>query len=258
MSEDKKQWTAILGIVNTKTKVLALVLLVAGGLFSASLAVLRGQQLLFALFACAVILLVTIIGIVVMEVTEARATGANRNRLTPSRGTPRSEFLTELINTAIQTVCRAVSLPRTPQAARLRVFIFRKDGNQLVCSHYWSQDPVTEQVGKLRFDLNSEVAKRVAVVRAALDNHICRTAVEPLPPGLTGAAGDVADNLSFVLAAPIQDSKGEVWGTVDFDAASDDGKAVLSTEASNAVMFQLARHLSVIFGLEHQPQGAIT
>jgi hypothetical protein len=253
MSENKKEWAAILSKANTKTKVLALVLLVAGLLFSSSLVVLRDRLALYALFVCAGILLATVVGIVVTEVTEARAPGADQNRLRRSDKTPPSEFLDEIINSAIQTVCRAASLPQTPQAAKLRVFIFRKNGNQLVCSHFWSQDPVTEQVGKLRFDLNLEVAKKVAVVRAAMDNRICRTTVEPLPQGANGVAGDVADDLNFVLAAPIQDSTGDVWGTVDFDAASEAGKALLSNEVSNAVMFQLARHLSVIFELGQQP-----
>ena len=257
MNSDKKEWTKILANVNTKTKVLGLIALVAEALFLGALTVLRDQQLLFALFACAGILVVTIVGIVVIEVTEARASQSDRNRLTPSPMTPKSEFLGEIINSAIQTVCRAVSLPQTPQAAKLRVFIFRKDNDQLVCSHYWSQDQVTEQVGKLRFSMNSDVAKKVAVVRAALDDRICRTTVEPLPEGLPGVAGDVSDDLSFVLAAPIKDSKGAIWGTVDFDTSSEAGKTLLSTEVSNAVMFQLAKHLSVIFALEQPSQGAI-
>lgn len=258
MGENKKVWVSILANLDTKTKVLGLIALIAEAFFLGALTVLRDQQLLFALIACAAILLVTIIGIVVIEVTEARGTKYDRNRLTPSPLTPRSEFLNELINSAIQTVCRAVSLPQTPQIAKLRVFIFRKENTQLVCSHFWSQDPVTEQVGKLKFDLTSEVSKKVAVVRAALDDRICRTVVEPLPVDLEGVSGDVADNLSFVLAAPIKDSKGIIWGTVDLDTASEAGKALLLTEVSNAVMFQLARHLSVIFSLEHQRQGAIS
>ena len=164
MSEDKKEWAGILANVNTKTKVLGLIALVAEALFLGALTVLRDQQLLFALLACAGILIITIIGIVIVEVTEARAVRPDRNRLTPSPLTPRSDFLGEVINSAIQTVCRAVSLPQTPQAAKLRVFIFRKDNDQLVCSHFWSQDQITEQVGKLRFSLNSDVAGKVAVV----------------------------------------------------------------------------------------------
>ena len=136
MSEDKKEWAGILATVNTKTKVLGLIALVTDALFVAALTILRAQQLLFALLACAAILLVTIIGIVVVEVTEVRAAGSNPNRLTPSPLTPQSDFLSDLINSAIQTVCRAVSLPQTPQAAKLRVFIFRKEDDQLaVFSH---------------------------------------------------------------------------------------------------------------------------
>ncbi len=257
MSENNKEWAGILANVDTKTKVLGLIALVAEALFLGALTILRDEQLLFALYTCAGVLLLTIIGIVIVEVTEASVTRFNANRLNPSPLTPRSEFLNEVINSAIQTVCRAVSLPQTPQSAKLRVFIFRKEHNQLVCSHYWSQDPVTEQVGKLRFDLTSEVATRVAVVRAVTDEKICRSSIEPIPANTQGVIGDVSDELKFVLAAPIKDIENNIWGTVDFDTSSDTGKALLSTEVSDAVMFQLAKHLSVIFELEHQWQTAI-
>ena len=254
MSENKREWTNIIAKLDTKTKVLGLIALVAEALFLGALTVLRDQQLLFALLTCAGILIIAIIGIVVVEVTEARVARSDPDRLTSSPMTPKSDLLDEMINSAIQTVCRAVSLPRTPQAAKLRVFIFRKDNDQLICSHYWSQDPVTEQVGKLRFTINSDVAKKVAVVRAAVDGRICRTNVVPLSADLNGITGDVTDNLTFVLAAPINDSAGAIWGTIDFDTSSEEGKVLLSTEVSNAVVFQLAKHLSIIFALEHASQ----
>jgi hypothetical protein len=147
-------------------------------------------------------------------------------------------------------VCRAVSLPETPQSAKLRVFIFKREDDWLVCRYHWSQDPVREQVGKLRFQMTAENAERVAVVRAFRDERICRTTISPLPKDARGVTGDVDDNLTFVLAAPILDAKGTLWGTVDFDAATEKGKALLSTEVSDAVMHQLARHLQVIFSFQ--------
>lgn len=257
MTKAKDSRLGILSTIDTKTKVLALIALVAEALFLGSLSTLRGDQALYALITCAAILVVTIVGIVIVEVMETRISRTSTGQLVPSPLTPRSDFLNEVINSAIQTVCRAVSLPLTPQDAKLRVFIFRKDGNQLVCSHHWSQDPVKEQVGKLRFELNSETAKRVAVVRAAIDETICRTPVRPLPKGLPGVTGDVSDDLSFVLAAPIRRNEGGIWGTVDFDTASDRGQALLLTEVSNQVMFQLARHLQVIFSLANEKSTAI-
>lgn len=257
MAKATESRVGILSTIDTKTKVLALVALIAEALFLGSLIVLPVDQVLYALITCAVILVVTIIGIVIVEIAETRISGKARDQLTPSPMTPRSEFLNELVNSAIHTICRAVSLPRTPQDAKLRVFIFRKEGTQLICSHYWSQDPVTEQVGKLRFELNSEVAERVAVVRAVVDERICRTTVAALPKDAPGVTGDVADNLRFVLAAPIRRNDGSIWGTVDFDTSSEDGQALLSTEVSNAVMFQVARHLQVIFSLSDERHAAI-
>jgi hypothetical protein len=180
----------------------------------------------------------------------AKPTTAPGKLLKASPLTPDSPILNALIESSLETVCRAVSLPQTPQAVKIRVFIFKKEDDWLVCRYYWSQDPVREQVGKLRFEISAENAQRIAVVRALRDERICRTAVAPLPGHFPGITGDVDDSLTFVLAAPIFDKNGAVWGTVDFDTATDGGKALLSTEASDAVMHQLARHLSVVFNLE--------
>jgi hypothetical protein len=171
------------------------------------------------------------------------------NPLRPSPLTPDSPILKALIYSSLETVCRAVSLPQTPQVAKIRVFIFKKENDWLLCRYQWSQDPVCEQVGKLRFQISTEIAREVAVVRAVLDERICRTPVEPLPPSKPVVTGDVDDRLNFVLAAPIFDDAGAVWGTVDFDASTESGKALLSTEVSDAVMHQLAKHLKVVFQL---------
>jgi predicted nucleotide-binding protein with TIR-like domain len=167
----------------------------------------------------------------------------------PSVLTPDSPLLNQLINSAIQMVCRAVSLPHSPEASKIRVFIFRKEENQLVCSHYWAPNPVKEMVGKLRFDITPEVAQRVAVVKAVIDEEITRTKITPLPDAMEKAAGEVSEELSFVLAAPIFKKDGSIWGTVDFDASTKAAEIFLSTEVSNAAMFQLAQHLKIIFSL---------
>jgi hypothetical protein len=167
----------------------------------------------------------------------------------PSPRTPDSVLLNQLVNGALQTVCRAVSVPETPESAKLRVFIFRKIGEHLVCSHFWSPNPVKELVGKLKFPLKEEWADRIAVVRAAVREEITRAEIEPLPTEFTETTGSVAPDLSFVLAAPILSQDGSLWGTVDFDTASQKGKALLNTEVSDAAMYQLAQHLKLIFSL---------
>lgn len=180
----------------------------------------------------------------------AKPTAASGKLLKASPLTPDSPILKALIESSLEMVCRAVSLPQTPQAAKIRVFIFKKEDDWLVCRYQWSQDPIREQVGKLQFQISADNAQRVAVVRALRDERICRTAVAPLPSDSHGA-GDVDDSLTFVLAAPIFAETGAVWGTVDFDAATDGGQALLSTEVSDAVMHQLARHLKVVFNLQN-------
>ena len=149
----------------------------------------------------------------------------------------------------LETVCRAVSIPETPESARLRVFIFRKDGTQLTCSHYWAPNPVRELVNRLHFEINSGVAKDVAVVQAVIDERITRTKVKPLPAYMKKVTGEVSDELTFVLAAPIRRADGSIWGIVDFDAGSDKGKNLLLTDVADAALFQLALHLQVFFSL---------
>ena len=254
MSNGKR--SGILTTLDSKTKVMGLIALVAEALFLGSLATLPAEQTIWALTICAVILVITLVGMVVVEVTEARAKGSQPMR--PSPLTPDHSLLNELVNGAIQTVCRAVSVPQTPESAKLRVFIFRKEGNHLVCRHYWSPNPAREMVGKLRFEINTVVSEHVAVVRAAVDGGICRTSVKPLPDALNGVGGDVSKDLSFVLAAPILEPSGSIWGVVDFDAGNDTGKSLLQNEVSDSVMFQLAKHIRVIFSLTNADTTNVT
>ena len=246
MTQESK--ATILSKIDTKTKVLALVSLIAEALFLGSLATLPSDQTLYALITCAAILIITIIGIVIVEVVETRRPDKGE-RMLPSPLTPDSDLLNELINGAIHTVCRAFSLPQTPESAKLRAFIFRKEGNQLVCSHFWSPNPVKEMVRYLRFEINAEIANRVAVVKAVINEEICRTEVEPLPNNLKGVTGQVSKELNFVLAAPIRNDDGSIYGVVDFDAGNEVGKSLLKTDVSDAVMYQLAQHVRVICSL---------
>ena len=246
----KKTWADIIKQIDTKTQVLALICLVAEALFAASLATLPKEQTIYALIVCAAILMLMIGGIVAIELFGSRKPDSKPTEVIPSPLTPSTDLLDKLVNGALQTVCRAVSIPETPETAKLRVFIFRRRGNQLICTHYWAANPVKELVGNLRFDINSEVAKCVAVVRAFIDNKITRTDVKPLPPDMPGKTGLVSEELTFVLATPIHGDDGDVWGTVDFDAANEIGRQILSNEKSDAAMFQLAQHLEVIFSIQ--------
>lgn len=248
-TSDKAKWSEIIARIDTRTRLLALFALVAEASFLFGLYKIPQPQMLTALVVCATFLFLCIAGILIVDVLKGRQEPGSAFQLLPSPLTPDSPPLSELVNTAIQVVCRAVSLPQSPESAKLRVFIFRKRGNQLVCTHYWAQNPVQEMVGRLTFEINSEMARRVAVVRSVIDGKICRTKVDPLPRSLPGYAGDVSDEVKFVLAAPIYTKQGEIWGTVDFDAGNTVGEALLSNEVCDATMFQLAQHLQIIFSL---------
>lgn len=244
----------ILGAVDTNIKLFALVVLVMEAVFGAALATLPATVRIEALFAMAFVGVMAIAATVWLHRIDKSA--QNGASLQPSGLTPNVPLLNELVRGAIETVCRAVSLPQTPESARLRVFIFRIDGNSLVCTHFWSPNPTQEEVG-LRFELRPALANDVAVVRAAMNRRITRTAVGKLAPNLRGVEGQVSPDLNFVLATPIFDTNQSIWGVVDFDTATEVGQSLLQNEVSDQVMFQLARHLRVIFTLHDAGQQGV-
>ncbi len=65
--------------------------------------------------------------------------------LTPSALTPDSPILKRLMEGAVETVCRGVSVPQNPETAALSAFIFKLENNELICTHYWSPSPRKEQ-----------------------------------------------------------------------------------------------------------------
>ncbi len=94
MAEETK--ASILEKIDSKTKVLALVSLIAEALFLASLVTLPKEQTLYALITCAVILVITIIGITIVQVIEARRPGKEQ-RMLPSPLTPDSDIQAGII-----------------------------------------------------------------------------------------------------------------------------------------------------------------
>jgi predicted nucleotide-binding protein with TIR-like domain len=176
---------------------------------------------------------------------------AGSGKVKPSPHTPDSVLLNNLVNGALETVCRAVSVPITPESSHLRVFIFKKIEDELVCSHFWSPNPVKEMVGKLRFSINVQTAGNLAVVKAFATEQIMREDINAQEQRELAASAPVSDALHFILAAPIFSQDGSVWGVVDFDASNEQGKQLLNTEVADAAMFRLAQHLKLIFSLQN-------
>jgi hypothetical protein len=110
--------------------------------------------------------------------------------------------LDELMYSTLATVCRAVSLPQSPETLKLRAFVFQRSADRLVCLHSWSPDPTIEVEGKLRFPLDPQAAEAVIVARAAMESSLIGAHVKPLPPALKGVTGQVSEYLRYVLAAP--------------------------------------------------------
>jgi Predicted nucleotide-binding protein containing TIR-like domain len=156
---------------------------------------------------------------------------------------PGEEKIQLIVQGALQIVCRALSAPYSPDKAKLRAFVFKKEDSVLVCSHFWAPYPIIEAVDVLKFDITPETEKQVAVVKAAVYKEVCAIPIARLSSELEGMHGKVEDDLCFVLAAPILGPRGQVWGTVDFDTSNQVGVKILNTEMSKNTLFELGRYL---------------
>ncbi|MBD2754311.1 TIR domain-containing protein [Spirosoma validum] len=148
-----------------------------------------------------------------------------------------------LVQSALQLVSKALTAPVDINVSKLRAFIFKKEDSILVCTHFWAPYPVIEVVGDLKFDINPLTVEQVAVVKAANKKRVIGVPVSPLSTEIDGVEGDVDEGLCFVLAAPILGPRGEVWGTVDFDASSEEGANLLRQPMAQNVIFELGKHL---------------
>jgi hypothetical protein len=247
----------LLRTLGPRTRGLALVLLVIDSIFGLSIfsvgvtGNMSGPDFVVAIIVLGALLLASLIAITLVELTVQRD-DQHLLRLRRSRRTPDSAVLDGLVNSTLEMICRTTSLPLAPDQAGMRAFIFKREGDSLVCRYYWALNPTSEKVGVTRFPLNQETARSVAVVRCALDGKITRTHIGPLSEELEEATSDtVDDDLTFVLAAPILDGDQRAWGTIDFDTSNELGKERLSTGLADAAIFQLAQHLQVIFGLQN-------
>jgi TIR domain-containing protein len=163
-----------------------------------------------------------------------------------------ADVVRELVEGWLQTVCRAISAPQTPEQLRVSIFAFRKHNDLLVKQYLWCDRPRTEQTCPLQFSLDAETAERVVVVKCFRENvlmhhHLQATGgdVAPLPANFQGKQGDVAPDLGYVLAAPIRGKDG-VWGVVDFDASSPEGAERLKASAAEDVLSCLAKTLGAL------------
>lgn len=240
----------ILSNLDTKTKVFGLLALVLEASFLASLAALPKEQIIYGLAISAAVFVVLVIGLIALERAEGDA--ASRQQLTASPLTPDSPLLDSIIKGTMHTVCRGVTVPRTPEEAALRAFIFRKQGDALVCTHFWAPESmiVKENVG-LSFPLKRELADKAAIVRAYFDAEPARTEISQFSEEDEGVKGEVSKDLNFVLAVPIFEdrSRRSIWGVVDLDSSNDIGRSLLSTTVSDNVMWHLAEHIRLLFSL---------
>lgn len=158
----------------------------------------------------------------------------------------KERVINKFVNDELKLICTALCAPKSAGEARLRAFVFKKEGSSLLCTHFWSPNPVKEVVGDLMFGINSETEKQVAVVKAAIRRKVCAAPISVLPDELEGVHGEIEKDLCFVLASPILGPNGEVWGTVDFDASSKIGEEILLQDISQSILFELGKQLYTV------------
>ena len=169
--------------------------------------------------------------------------------LSPSPKTPDNSFVNSLVDGALETVCRALSVPQTADALDLRIFIFRKCEEQLVCTHFWSHNPTREMVDVLKFPLSEDWSHKAVVVRTALTGEPASQNLDEKEMQQLAKIRKVQPNLKFVLAAPIFDNAGEVTAVVDFDTSTAAGQTLLDTQVAASTLFGLAQLLGLALSL---------
>ena len=155
----------------------------------------------------------------------------------------------KLVSEFIQTVARAIILPRSPEDAKVGSSVFELRAEKLVCTHHWSPNLAERVVDRLSFVISPEVAADVIVVKSVLTERIERGAVRPLSRDQKGVSGEVPQTLTYVIAAPMLDDGGKVRGAWGFDTSADVGEMVLKHEMSDTVMYQAGVHISNMLGL---------
>lgn len=110
--------------------------------------------------------------------------------------------------------------------------------------------PVRKEKGLVRYGNRFRARSIVRCFREATTSRTDDVAdakgriVKRLPKHLKGVKGNVKSSLRYVLAAPIWNEDGSIWGVVDFDASSEAGRKRLQSNVSRSVILRLAGHLS--------------
>ena len=157
----------------------------------------------------------------------------------------RDPLFEEILRSSLHVICRAASLPATPSEAKLRVFIFRYQNKQLVCTHFYDADQAEEVVGETCFDVSPKIAKKIVVVEAFLKKRLTRRVLKSTGEGTPGVHGKLSSDIKGVLAQPIM-KDGEPWGVVDFDAGTEVGLRMIESEKAGAAIYAIASHLALL------------
>jgi CAP12/Pycsar effector protein, TIR domain len=140
----------------------------------------------------------------------------------------------------LELTTRAACLPSLPMRTDIRVFLFRVEGEELVCRQSWSDSETREDVGVLTF--HPKRHKDVSVVKAWRTRKPQADTLRPAPQKKLAKDTGVDPQLRFILAAPVFVDR-KVWGVVDFDTSSAMGTKVLSSKAAQTVAVYLAREI---------------
>lgn len=174
----------------------------------------------------------------------------------------------DIVSDLLESLCRAVSAPHTVDLLGCRAFVFRKMERRLVCTHHWAVARTQEMVGVAEWPLPDDKDDKrrgqegaddkppVAVVRAVQLKGVQFDAPKPAEQREIADAHAVSDKIRAVLAAPIFDTDGRVWGVVDIDVCTEAGKEVLESESCRVALFALAQSLREILAMRRGSPGA--
>ncbi|SFO75808.1 Predicted nucleotide-binding protein containing TIR-like domain-containing protein [Chitinophaga sp. YR627] len=151
-----------------------------------------------------------------------------------------------LVDKSLRIACEAISNPFMAAESTIRIFFFKLENGSLRCKHYWAAKQVIES-NRTSFEINEETEKQVAVVMAFKRRRVIGVAISVLPKHMEGVQGEVDANLCYVLAIPIFDAQGDVWGVIDFDASNSRGENILRRETTSDTLFQLGNLIYEIY-----------
>lgn len=157
--------------------------------------------------------------------------------------------LHNLITNKLEIVGRALSAPKLPGVTKIRLFLFKKVENKLVCSNFWAINPVKEPEGNVTFEISEEWKDKLIVVKSILNKEIVSQEIINEEQKKLSLLKTVAEDISYVVSSPIFNVDGSIWGAIAVDTLSNIGKKQLKGEISESTLFKLSKYLQLLISI---------